>query len=255
MLRVHTTARKKASRCTMPPALEVKTKILVDILPIRSVNYLCFLSEGQVFGRAKATISLLLCLAILQASAFAEVAPALGQVTQADHARMGTGALVSGTTLFEGDRLMTEVTGSLRANLSTGQLYLLADSTASVNRSGKGVRASLERGAAIFSSTGPEGLQLAAITAIVRARVARSTIGEVTLLGANEFVVNCQRGELEVIPGDEVRTVEAGHAYHVVMEDSAGPQGTGSRKTTAGGKRKALWIPIALVAAGTAYGI
>src|SRR5713226_9004047 len=28
MAEVHTTARKKASRCTMPPALEVKTEIL-----------------------------------------------------------------------------------------------------------------------------------------------------------------------------------------------------------------------------------
>ncbi len=30
MAKVHTTARKKASRCTMPPALEVQTEILEE---------------------------------------------------------------------------------------------------------------------------------------------------------------------------------------------------------------------------------
>jgi hypothetical protein len=228
---------------------------LIDTPASGSINWLCILSEGKVLVRAKAAISLLLCIALLQATAFAEVAPALGQVTQADHARLGNGALMSGATLFEGDRLTTEMTGSLRANLNSGQLFLLADSTASVRRAGKNVEASLERGAAIFSSTGPEGLQLAAITAIVRARLAQSTIGEVTLLGANQFVVTCQRGELEVLVGDEVRTVEAGRSYQVVMDDSPGPQGAGTHKTTAGGRRKALWIPLAIIGGGVAYGM
>ncbi len=212
-----------------------------------------------MFVRAKAIISILLCAALLQATAFAEVAPALGQVTQADHARLGAGALIGGATLYEGDRLTTGVTGSLRANLSTGQLFLLADSTATVRRTGKGVQALLERGAAMFSTPGPDGLQLAAFRAIVRARMTQSTIGEVTLLSANEFVVTCQRGELEVVIDDEVRIVEANHAYQVVLDqsNSPGPQGAGSHKTTAGGKRKALalWIPLGLVAGGTAYGI
>jgi hypothetical protein len=203
----------------------------------------------------KAIVSIFMCAALLQATAYAEVAPALGQVTQADHARLGTGALMSGATLFEGDRLMTELTGSLRANLNSGQLFLLADSTATVRRAGKGVQASLERGAAIFSSASPEGLQLSAITAIVRPRVAMPTIGELTLLNAKEFVVTCQRGELEVLIGDEVRTVEAGHSYRVLMDDSPGPQGAGTHKTSAGGRRAALWIPLIIVGAGISYGI
>jgi hypothetical protein len=212
-----------------------------------------------VYGRLKAIVSVVLALGLLQASAFAEVAPALGQVMQAENARLGGGAVASGATLFDGDKLVTQAAGTLRARLGRGQLYLLPESAAELHQSGKAVRASLERGTAMFTSLDPAGFELSASAAVIRAHAAQETLGQVTLTGLNEFVVTCQRGAIDVAIRGEVRTVEARNSYRVVVEpEGQGPQGAGSSGpggAVAAGKGKYLWIPLLLLGAGTAYGI
>lgn len=207
----------------------------------------------------KSVAAVLVSLAMLQASTLAEVAPALGLVLQAERARLGGGAATGGATLYDGDRLATDARGTVRVRLGTGQLYLMAESVAAVHRAGVGVRASLERGTAIFAMTAPQGFELEALAARLRAHAATSTLGQVTLTGANEFVVTCNRGALDVIIGDEVRTVTAESSYRVVLEppEPQGPQGASTEppQTKAGGKRRvlAMWIPIVAIAGVTTY--
>jgi hypothetical protein len=195
-------------------------------------------------------VASLLCAALILAPLYADAqaAPPLGQVIQADHARLGTGAVVSGATLFDGDKLETGPTGSLRARLNSSQLFLLADSGAAVRRSGTGTSVALDRGTAIFSTASPATFELVASGAQIRARTEQPTLGQVTLLGANEFIVTCENGELEVIVGDETRTVAAASSYRAVVGEIAeqGPQGTGAGPqrsgTVASGKRKTLLL-------------
>jgi hypothetical protein len=211
--------------------------------------------------RLKALAAVVLALALLQASTFAELGPALGQIVQADRARLGGGLASGGATLFDGDRLSTDVSGSVRVRLGNSQFFLMADSAAAVRRSMTGATASLERGTAIFSMTSPDSFELEALDAHFRAHAAsnESTLGQVTLTGANEFVVTCNRGALDVLIGDEVRTVTAESSYRVVL-DPPDPQapagvGAGSAEKHPGARRKraALWIFLGVAGGFTAY--
>jgi hypothetical protein len=206
--------------------------------------------------RGKAALAVLLSVALVYSSAFAEAAPALGQVLQAERARLGPGVVVSGATLFDGDRLETGVGGSLRARLNTSQLYLPAESAAALHRAGQGVAAALEHGSAAFTSISPEGFELRVSDARVRAHAGQPALGRVTLLGANEFVVTCEKGELDVLVGDEVRSVAAPNSYRVMVGDAdpgAGPQPSTKR----GGTRPTilLWLLVGAAIAGTTYGV
>jgi hypothetical protein len=215
--------------------------------------------------RLKAIAAVVLALAVLQASTFAEAAPALGQIVQADRARLGGGAASGGATLFDGDRLSTGASGSLRVKLGTGQLILVADSAAAVRRSSTGATASLERGTAIFSMADPGTFVLEALDVRFRAHSAsnESTLGQVTLTTANEFVVTCNRGALDVLIGNEVRTVTAESSYRVVLDppDPQEPAGAGAgagkdsaeKHPAAYRNHLARWIFLGAVGGLTAY--
>ena len=223
-----------------------------------------------MLSRGKAVVAILLCAALVSAPLYAEAetAPALGQVLQAEHARLGLGAVVSGATLFDGDKLETGNRGSLRARLNSSQLFLLAQSAAVVRRSGAGASVALDHGTAIFSSASPATFELIASGAQIRARAEQPTLGQVTLLGPSEFIVTCEKGELEVVVGDEARTVATSSSYRAVIGDAGQPQdttaqepqgaGAGTRHDTkAGGQRKVLllWILVGAAVAGTTFGI
>ncbi len=199
----------------------------------------------------KAVLAVVVSLAIVQASTQAEVAPALGQVLQAERARLGGGAASGGATLYDGDRLLTGAAGSLRVRLGGGQLYLMPESVAAVHRSGAGARVSLERGSVLFAMMNPEGFELEALAARIRAHAAGITVGQVTVTGGNEFVVTCNDGALDVMIGDEVRTVPAESSYRVVLgsAEPQGPQGAGAPPASKRRKRIALWIAIGAGAA------
>jgi hypothetical protein len=217
-------------------------------------------------SRGKAVLAVLICAALISAPLYAgsEPASALGRILQAERARLGPSAAVSGATLFDGDRLETGAGGSLRAMLNSSQVFLLADSSASVRRSGDGASVALDRGTAKFSSGSPASFELIADSAQIRARAAKPTTGQVTLLAANEFVVSCEKGELEITVGDDMRTVAAGSSYRAVIGDldqdsPQTPQGTSGRRhdTISPGNRKHLlvWILIGAAVGGTVYGV
>lgn len=222
-----------------------------------------------MLSRGKVALAVFLSFALIQSSAFAEAVPSLGQVIQADRARLGLVAVNSGATLFDGDRLETGPGGSLRARLlasetsapngtvrNAAQVVLLADSAAALHRTGSVSSASIERGTVAFSSAAPEAFELTASIARIRARSAQPTLGQVTLLGTNEFVVSCERGELEVLVGDEVRTVAANSAYRVIVDpDEPLPQ-SGTHQTASAAQRHRsilLWVAVGAAAGLTAY--
>jgi ferric-dicitrate binding protein FerR (iron transport regulator) len=222
-----------------------------------------------LYSRLRMAVALLLCVVVLHASALADAAPTLGLVLQAEHARLGQSAASSGATLFDGDRLVTGAGGSIRARVNSSQLFLLAESSAAVRHSGEGASVALDRGTAIFSSVSPAALELVAASAQVRAHGAQPTIGQVTLVGANEFIVTCEKGELEVTVGGDVRTVAENASYRAVVGDTEqslenggpqSPQGAGTPQTThtrGGGSRNhlILWILIGAAVGGTTYGV
>ena len=177
----------------------------------------------------------------------------------ADHAHVGGGLAVGGATLFDGDRLVTDGGGSLQAKLGAAQLILMGASAAAVTRMGRGARAQLLRGTAMFSSASAESFEVDVADAVVRAHGAHPAVGQVTLASAKEFVVTCAQGALDVNIGAESRIITAPNSYRVVIEnaDPQEPEGAGTKHARAGGKRRMeiVWIGVGIISVVTIWGV
>jgi hypothetical protein len=200
----------------------------------------------------KALLVVLLAVSLVEAPVFAGPSRALGVVLQADHARVSSGDAASGATVFDGDTLSTEAAGALRVRLGEAQFHLLGNSLATVRQSSRGTSAALQHGTAIFSVSTPEAFELRASDARIRARFAKPTYAQVTLVGPYELLITCQLGELEVRIDDEVHTVPGATSYRVSIEPPAPPQGTGGRPVVTGRSR---WKLLALILIGVGTGI
>ena len=176
----------------------------------------------------------------------------LGVVLQADRAHLGAGEAQNGASVFAGDTLTTEQTGTLRVRLGATQLALLPDSSAAMGQTAEGPSALLERGTLIFSSSGANSIEVRASEARIRPKTAQA-LAQVTLVGPLEFLVTSQRGTLEVTIGNEVHAVAEATSYRVLVDASAA--GDSSQRPAPSGRSRFLLIALILIGAGTAYGV
>jgi len=155
-------------------------------------------------------------------------------------------------TLFDGDTLATDATGTLRVRLGETQFSLLANSAAALRQTAAGVSARLQSGTAVFASARPEAFELLASEARIHARTTQPTLAQVTMVGPYELLLTCQRGELEVRIGEEIHQVPEATSYRVMIEPAAAPaQGGGRPLPTARSK----WLVVALILIGVGTGI
>ena len=214
-----------------------------------------------------AGLVLVLCAALVGIPAVAMPAnPAsapLGVVLQAERAQVGVDITSNGATIYEGDRLETMYDGNLRARLGGSQMYLRPGTSTEVHGLSNGFSASLLRGSVIASSPEGQTFQLLANGATIRPAGTQATVAQVTWVNANELLLTSTRGAIEVLLGDEVKTIEAGSSYRMETQDEdAGPgpqgqqQGSGPAPVHTGRRRRALFFLIGgAIAAGTGIGI
>ncbi len=165
---------------------------------------------------------------LLAATPHPATAP-LGVVLQADHAIVGTDVIATGATVYAGDTLETNESGTLRARLGGPQVYLRPNTMAQVQSLENGFSATLKRGTVVISSEASNTFELLADGAAIRPAGAQPVVAQVTLVNANELLLTSTRGALLVSMGDEVRTVESGRSYRMEVESDAsgpGPQGS-----------------------------
>jgi hypothetical protein len=207
-------------------------------------------------------ISLVLFLGVAMVGAPVMAAPAnpasapLGVVLQADRAQVGADLTSGGATIYDGDRLQTDVVGTLRATLGGSQLYLRNNTSAQVHVLPNGFSADLTAGTIVVSSTEGQTFQLLADGAIIRPVGTQPVVAQVTRISATELRLSSNRGVLQVTMGDEVKTVEAGASYRMEVEPDAsdpGPQGNNGPYHTA--RNRFIWIAIAGVSAAAAIGV
>jgi hypothetical protein len=175
---------------------------------------------------------------------------------QADHAVVGADLIASGATVYAGDTLETNESGTLRARLGGPQVFLRPSTTAQVQSLENGFSATLKRGTVVISSDASNTFELLADGAAIRPAGAQPVVAQVTLVNANELLLTSTRGALLVSMGDEVRTVESGRSYRMEVESESsgpGPQGTGGPLHTA--RNHFLLLVIVGAAVGTSIGI
>lgn len=158
----------------------------------------------------------------------------LGLVVQADQAQLGGARAAVGATVFPGDTLATEVGGTLRLKLGSGQLYLGAASGATLVQHPGTYRVVVNRGTVGFSSSTAESFELETTLGIVRPAAAPA-YGQVTITGPREMIVSAYRGDLVVDYEGELHTIPEGKSFRVTGDldpvpppnAAQGPYGTG----------------------------
>jgi hypothetical protein len=178
---------------------------------------------------------------------------------------MGAGATSVGTTVFAGDRLSTEQSGSVQVRAGMARLLLSGASSATFAQEEATPAATLTLGSATFSTANSKAFVLHVASAMIRPNTDEPTIGHVTVLSAKELVVKSTKGSLSVAVDDDVRVIPEGAAYRIVLNsaDSAapaqGPRGAGTKgyggSPIRAAKSRFIWYAIGITAALTVWAV
>jgi hypothetical protein len=198
----------------------------------------------------------ILSCSLLQTPLSCASSSALGAIVYADRAYLDAGNASAGTTIFSGDKLRTELAGSLQIRVGAARLLLSSSSSATLTQENDRPAAFLTTGSAIFSTANSRAFTLHVSAAVIRPNSDLPTIGQLTVLNPREFLVKSIRSSLRLAVEDDVREIPEGAAYRIVLDstkeesDPQGPRGAGTKgysgppKPT--GKNKFIWIPISL---------
>ena len=188
-------------------------------------------------SRLRETLAALVSISLLITPVLGAPSSSLGTIVYADRAHMGAAAASAGATVFGGDRLSTEQSGSIQVRAGAARFLLSGASSATLATDEATPAAILTRGSATFSTADSKAFALHVASAIIRPNTDQPTIGQVTVLGPKELVVRSTRGSLTVAVEEDVRVIAEGTAYRIVLDSPAtasapqGPRGAGGRSS------------------------
>jgi hypothetical protein len=216
-------------------------------------------------SRLREAIAALISISLLITPVWGAPSSSLGTIVYADRAHMGAAGASVGATVFSGDRLSTEQSGSIQVRAGAARLLLSGASSATLATDDATPAAILTLGSATFSTANSKAFALHVASAIIRPDTDQPTIGQVTVLGPKELVVKSTRGSLTVAVEDDVRVLAEGTAYRIVLDSAAtasasqGPRGAGGRSS--GGspikaaKSKFIWYAIGITTVLTVWAV
>ena len=206
-------------------------------------------------------IAVLLSYTVLITPVWAAPSSSLGTVVYADRAHVGAAQTSVGATVFSGDRLSTEQSGSVQVRAGAARLLLSGASIATLSQEDANPAATLTLGSATFSTAHSNAFALHVATAVIRPNTNRPTIGQVTVLNPKELIVKSTRGSLRIAVEDDVREIPEGSAYRIVLDPNAadpqGPRGAGTKgyggSPMKAAKSRFVWFAIAATAVVTVF--
>jgi hypothetical protein len=211
---------------------------------------------------SKGALALLVSFS-LTTPVWAAPSSSLGTVVYADRAHVGAAKASVGSTIFSGDRLSTEQTGSAQVRAGAARLLLSSASSATFSQDDANPAATLTAGSATFSTAGSKAFALHVGPAVIRPNTDHPTIGQVTVLNPKELLVRSTRGSLTIAVEDDVREIPEGVGYRVVLDPNAappqGPRGTGTKgyggPPIKAAKSKFIWYVIGITALVTVFAL
>ena len=143
--------------------------------------------------------------------------PALGLVTKSAGGSIGGASAPEGASVYSGDYLSTEDSGSLSVRVGPISFQLESSSALHIYSAPYGAVVELNRGTIIYTTPGTnENLVIVASDVRVTPEPSLSNLGRVTIDNPCEITVYSQRGRANVQAGKESRVVEEGKAYRVL---------------------------------------
>lgn len=206
-------------------------------------------------------IAVLVSCTLLITPVWAAPSSSLGTVVYADRAHVGAAQTSVGATVFSGDRLSTEQSGSVQVRAGAARLLLSGASIATLSQEDANPAATLTLGSATFSTANSNAFALHVATAVIRPNTNQPTIGQVTVLNPKELIVKSTRGSLSIAVEDDVREIPEGSAYRIVLDPNAadpqGPRGAGTKgyggSPIKAAKSRFIWFAIAATAVVTVF--
>ncbi|MGC1188001.1 MAG: hypothetical protein WA871_11480 [Candidatus Acidiferrales bacterium] len=209
----------------------------------------------------KSTIFAVMAVAILAVSAAAAPAPApmasMGVVLQANNASLSGSPVVNGATIFNGDTLVTDNAGALRARFGSSQIYLFPNSNVSISQTANGFSAALSNGSVLLSSGSSDTYSVLADGAILHPKANEQSVAQITWVSPTELMLSSRRGDLEITMGDETQTVSEGSSYRMMIAPASQPAASSSSQhgAASSGTNSFYLIAILIIAAGTAIAL
>src|SRR5215475_8499746 len=130
-------------------------------------------------ARVRVVSSVVISCLFIVSTALGASAPPVGTITSALGAHVGAASATVGTTVFQGDRLSTERSGTLQLRAGAARLMLSAASIATVADSNGTPTATLQQGTAVFSTANANAFVLHASTAAIRPETDAPTVAQV----------------------------------------------------------------------------
>jgi len=185
----------------------------------------------------------------------------LGTVVYADRAHVGAAQTSVGATVFSGDRLSTEQSGSIQVRAGAARLLLSGASIATLSQEDANPAATLTLGSATFSTANSNAFALHVASAVIRPNTNQPTIARVTVLNPKELIVKSTHGSLSIAVDDDVREIPEGAAYRIVLDPNAadpqGPRGAGTKgyggSPMKAAKSRFVWFAVAATAVVTVF--
>jgi hypothetical protein len=157
-----------------------------------------------------------LALPALASAASAKPDAPLGVVMLGNRANVGRAAASSGTSVYDGDTLSTDETGSLRVRFGGAQIILGESTAVDLHQQDGMVDLILRHGVVRFAGVPGSPIELHVLQAMVRTKSDAAT-GQITLLSSREFQVGSEKGDLDVNINGEDQVVSAPHAYDMTI--------------------------------------
>ncbi len=213
----------------------------------------------------KSILALLVSFSLLTTPVWAAPSSSLGTVVYADRAHVGAAQASVGATVYSGDRLSTDQSGSMQVRAGAARLLLSSASSATFSQDDASPAATLAFGSATFSTANSNAFALHVASAVIRPNSNQPTIGHVTVLNPKELIVKSTRGSLSIAVEDDVREIPEGAAYRIVLDPAAaaadpqGPRGAGTKgyggPPIKAAKSRFIWYAIAITAVATVWAV
>ncbi len=197
-----------------------------------------------------AALSFVLIEAPVMAAPASSPSAPLGVVVAAENANVGAGVTTSGATIYDGDRLQTPPSSTLRVRLGSGQMVLRPNTIADVHAFPNGFSANLDHGTVIVSSAAGQTFQVLADGATIRPANDQAASGQISMISPTQLILTSTRGTLQVTMGDEVKTLEAGNSYRLEVETEDPAPGPNPQSPHPTAHSHFLWIAIPAIGAG-----
>jgi hypothetical protein len=165
----------------------------------------------------------------------------LGIVTHAERAHLGQVEASVGSTIYDGDRLSTEIGGLLRISNVALTLQLGTGSSLTLRRAAPpedNFQAELGSGTIIFSAGQTANITVLAYDASICPAAHASTIAQIRIVSPTELRVYAQRGALSFSYHGDSKIIPEGAAYRVLLDpperevDAASESGQGTKSPT-----------------------